>query len=133
RMPEVAANAPSALLASWSLSENAVVHVGDAMATVETDKAAVDIEADSDGVVYKLLVTPGDTVAVGAPIAVLTEPGEHVANVEALLASLGTDGGYVAGGAHGAGGEPNSDASVASPPGQLAARPANSDAVPRRA
>src|SRR5262245_24168822 len=76
RMPEVAANATDAVLAEWLIDEGAAYAAGDALATVETDKALVDVEADSDGVVLKALVTPGTRVEVGSPIAVLGAPGE---------------------------------------------------------
>jgi pyruvate dehydrogenase E2 component (dihydrolipoamide acetyltransferase) len=59
------------------------------LVTVETDKAVVDVEADQPGVVVKLLVPSGTTVEVGAPIAVLADPGETVGDVDALLGQLG--------------------------------------------
>ena len=50
RMPEIAANATEAVLSSWSVAENARVRARDVVATVETDKAVVDVEAEADGV-----------------------------------------------------------------------------------
>jgi pyruvate dehydrogenase E2 component (dihydrolipoamide acetyltransferase) len=88
RMPEVAAGTAEAILASWSVAENSPVTAAEPIATVETDKAAVDIEADADATVLKVLVDEGTTVPVGAPIAVLAEPGEVVHDVGALLAQL---------------------------------------------
>ncbi|WP_275744932.1 dihydrolipoamide acetyltransferase family protein [Nocardioides sp. YIM 152315] len=76
-MPEVAANATDAVLAEWLVAESAEVTVGDALATVETDKALVDVEADADGVVLKVLVAAGTRVEVGSPIAVLGAAGEE--------------------------------------------------------
>ncbi len=77
RMPEVAANATAAVLAEWLVTENAEFSAGDALATVETDKALVDVEADADGVVLKALVAAGTRVDVGSPIAVLGAAGEE--------------------------------------------------------
>lgn len=88
RMPEVSAGTAEAILASWSVAENSPVTAAEPIATVETDKAAVDIEADADVTVLKVLVDEGATVPVGAPIAVLAEPGEVVQDVDALLAQL---------------------------------------------
>jgi pyruvate dehydrogenase E2 component (dihydrolipoamide acetyltransferase) len=93
RMPEVAANATEAVLAEWLVGENVAFGAADAIATVETEKAVVDVEADEDGVVLKTLVAPGVQVAVGAPIAVLGEPGETVTDLDAVLAELGVVGG----------------------------------------
>jgi pyruvate dehydrogenase E2 component (dihydrolipoamide acetyltransferase) len=89
RMPEVAANATEAVLADWSVPENVAFAAQDSLATVETEKALVDVEADQPGVVLKTLVKPGSQVQVGAPIAVLGDPGEQVTDLVALLADLG--------------------------------------------
>jgi pyruvate dehydrogenase E2 component (dihydrolipoamide acetyltransferase) len=89
RMPEVAANATEAVLSDWTVAENASFAAEDTIATVETEKAVVDVEAEESGVVLKVLVPPGAQVEVGAPIAVLGDPGEQVADLTALLAELG--------------------------------------------
>jgi pyruvate dehydrogenase E2 component (dihydrolipoamide acetyltransferase) len=89
RMPAVAANATEAVLQDWSVAERAGFTVDDAIATVETEKAVVDIGAETDGVLLKRLVQPGAQVEVGAPIAVLGDPGEQVDDLEALLTELG--------------------------------------------
>ena len=89
RMPEVAANATEAVLADWTVAENAPFDAEDTIATVETEKAVVDVEAEQPGVVLKTLVPPGAQVEVGAPIAVLGDPGEQVVDIGALLTELG--------------------------------------------
>lgn len=89
RMPEVAADTAEAMLADWLVGEADEFAAADPIATVETEKAAVEIEADAAGVLLKLLVPAGAQVEVGSPIAVLGEPGEAVADVDALLVSLG--------------------------------------------
>ena len=89
RMPEVATGATEAVLAEWVVAERAEFAATDTLATVETDKAMVDVEADDAGVVLKTLVAPGAHVEVGAPIAVLGQPGEDVADLGAVLAELG--------------------------------------------
>ena len=89
RMPEVAANTLEATLSEWLLTEDAEFADGDAIATVETDKAAVEVPADGAGVLVRTLVGPGTTVAVGAPMALIAAPGETVADVDAALAELG--------------------------------------------
>jgi pyruvate dehydrogenase E2 component (dihydrolipoamide acetyltransferase) len=89
RMPEVAANATEAVLAEWLVAENADFAALDTIATVETEKALVDVEAEDAGVVLKMLVRAGSQVEVGEPIAVLGAPGEVVADIDALLVELG--------------------------------------------
>jgi pyruvate dehydrogenase E2 component (dihydrolipoamide acetyltransferase) len=89
RMPEVAAGAAEAVLAEWLVAEQAEFAAADTLATVETDKAMVDVEADDAGVLLSTLVAPGARVEVGAPIAVLGQPGEVVPDIGAVLADLG--------------------------------------------
>ncbi|MBM7508504.1 pyruvate dehydrogenase E2 component (dihydrolipoamide acetyltransferase) [Nocardioides salarius] len=89
RMPGVAANDTEAVLAEWIVQVGADFAGSDVLATVETDKAAVDIEADDAGVVLHTLVPPGAQVEIGSPIAVLGAPGEQVDDLDALLAELG--------------------------------------------
>ncbi len=87
-MPEVAANAVDAILAGWPVAENVAFGAGDPIATVETDKAIVDVPAEVDGVILKQLVQPGAQVGVGEPIAILGDVGEPADNLGALLAEL---------------------------------------------
>ncbi|OZI61115.1 2-oxo acid dehydrogenase subunit E2 [Bordetella genomosp. 11] len=75
-MPAVSANAPDAVLAEWIVKEGDSVRAGDSLGGIETDKAVVDLEAEHDGVVGKLLVAQGTRVAVGAPVALLLREGE---------------------------------------------------------
>ena len=88
-MPEVAANATNALLANWLVEEGSAFQVGDPLAVIETEKAAVDFEAPSNGVLVKVLVANGQSVDVGAPIALIAEIGEQVLDVADALMRLG--------------------------------------------
>ncbi len=89
RMPGVAANATEAVLAEWLVEESGDFAASDAIATVETEKAMVDVEAEQAGRVLKTLVPAGAQVEVGDPIAILGDPGEQVRDLAALLASVG--------------------------------------------
>jgi pyruvate dehydrogenase E2 component (dihydrolipoamide acetyltransferase) len=89
RMPEIAANMTEAVLQEWVVAENVSFEAGEAIATVETEKALVDVEADQGGVILRALVPGGSKVAVGAPIAVLGDRGESVDDLDAVLAELG--------------------------------------------
>jgi pyruvate dehydrogenase E2 component (dihydrolipoamide acetyltransferase) len=89
RMPEVAANTTEAVLAEWAVAERAEFTAQQVIATVETEKAVVDVEAEDGGVLLRTLVPAGSQVEVGAPIALLADPGERVDDVDAALAELG--------------------------------------------
>ena len=89
RMPEVAANAVEAVLQEWKVEENAAFSSADVLATVETEKAVVDVEADAEGVLLKTLVPNGAQVEVGAPIALLADASEQVGDLDAVMQGLG--------------------------------------------
>ena len=89
RMPEIATGTTEAVLSSWSVAENATVSARDVVATVETAKAVVDVEAETDGVILRLLVEPGAEVETGAPIALVGRAGESVTDLDSALRDLG--------------------------------------------
>ncbi|WP_048468577.1 2-oxo acid dehydrogenase subunit E2 [Mycolicibacterium chlorophenolicum] len=88
-MPAIAAGAETAILSEWQVEEGVDFKKSDTIATVETDKAMVDMEAEDAGVILHFLVDPGTEVEVGAPIALSGSPGESVADVDAALRDLG--------------------------------------------
>jgi len=91
RMPGVAAGATEAILAAWNVEPGKPFAAGDVVVTVETDKAVVDVEAEADGVLLRVLADAGATVEVGGPIALLGVAGEQVDDVERVLAELGVE------------------------------------------
>ncbi|MDQ1551293.1 MAG: hypothetical protein QOD50_715 [Actinomycetota bacterium] len=87
RMPEVLANATEAVVSTWTVEVGASFSAGDTLAEVETEKALVDLPAEQDGILGRILAKPGDSTQVGAPIAVLISSGETEADIDALLGS----------------------------------------------
>ncbi len=77
-MPALGADMDEGTLDEWLIKPGDTVTRGQIVAVVETTKAAVEIECWHEGVVNELLVPVGQTVAVGAPLATLVEPGEAV-------------------------------------------------------
>lgn len=88
RMPGVSADANEAALVDWAVSPGDTVKRGDVVATVETEKAVVDLEAEDDGILLKTFAAAGDSVPIGGPIAVFVKPGEP-ADEAAVLEGLG--------------------------------------------
>jgi pyruvate dehydrogenase E2 component (dihydrolipoamide acetyltransferase) len=70
----------SGTISSWALEEGAEFSAGDVLCSIETDKAAVDFEAQDDGVLAKILRKGADAVdlPVGTPICVVTEEASDV-------------------------------------------------------
>jgi pyruvate dehydrogenase E2 component (dihydrolipoamide acetyltransferase) len=76
-MPIMGADMESGTLVAWRKQPGDEVHRGDIIAEVETDKADLEVEVFLDGVLEKVLVEPGETVAVGTPLAVIAVAGEE--------------------------------------------------------
>lgn len=89
RMPGVSADATEAALLDWAVQPGTAVKRGDVVASVETEKAIVELEAEEDAVLFKTLVTAGEMVAIGGPIAVFVQPGEEALGEEAVLRAVG--------------------------------------------
>jgi pyruvate dehydrogenase E2 component (dihydrolipoamide acetyltransferase) len=71
------------VLVKWHKHEGDPVSSGDVVAEVETDKAVLELEAYTDGVLRKTLVDEGARVPVGTLLGVIAEEGEAI---EALTA-----------------------------------------------
>ncbi|MFE7264645.1 2-oxo acid dehydrogenase subunit E2 [Streptomyces sp. NPDC057592] len=89
RMPAVAADAATAVLSAWQVAEGEAFTKDDALVSIETDKAEVDVSAERDGVLLRTLYEAGVEIEVGDPIAVLGAVGEQAGDLDALLAELG--------------------------------------------
>ncbi len=70
-MPKMGDGMEEGTINSWLKKEGDQVKAGDAIAEVETDKANVEIAAYETGMLSKIIVQVGQTVPVGAVIAVI--------------------------------------------------------------
>jgi pyruvate dehydrogenase E2 component (dihydrolipoamide acetyltransferase) len=61
-----------ALLEKWQVAENEPVKKGQVLVTVVMVKATIDIEAPSDGYIQKILITNGESFAIGTVLANFT-------------------------------------------------------------
>jgi pyruvate dehydrogenase E2 component (dihydrolipoamide acetyltransferase) len=91
RMPEIAANATSAVIKAWSMKEGDRISVGATLAEIETDKALIEFTSEDEGLLGAILGKTGIDIAVGAPIAVLYADGEQGIDIDALLAAAGVE------------------------------------------
>ncbi|MGM0575919.1 MAG: dihydrolipoamide acetyltransferase family protein [Myxococcota bacterium] len=80
-MPRLSDTMREGTVASWLKEEGDAVAAGDELAEIETDKAVQAFESFDEGVLLKILVPAGETVPLGAPIAVLGEEGEDVSEL----------------------------------------------------
>lgn len=64
------------LLVEWLKNEGDSVKPGDPIASIETDKAVMELEAFDAGTLLKQIAAKGAKLPVGTPIAVIGKPGE---------------------------------------------------------
>src|SRR3954468_12929370 len=77
-LPKLSPTMEEGVLVRWTKKEGDKVSPGDLVAEVETDKANMDFNIEDDGVLLKFLVAEGDTVKLGAPVAIIGKAGEDV-------------------------------------------------------
>ena len=77
-MPALEMAQETGKLVAWLKKEGEPVRKGEMLLEVETDKAVVEVEAASDGILAGITASPGDVIAVGRTIAWLLAPGEQV-------------------------------------------------------
>ncbi|HPD60932.1 MAG TPA: dihydrolipoamide acetyltransferase family protein [Thermodesulfobacteriota bacterium] len=70
-MPKLSDTMEEGKILRWLKKEGDFVNKGDVVAEVETDKADMDLEVFSSGILTKIIYKDGDTVPVGTVIAVL--------------------------------------------------------------
>ena len=79
RMPSLGADMEEGTLIEWSVKPGDRVKRGDIVGVVRTEKADIEVEVYRSGVVEQLLAKAGDTLPVGAVLAVIREEGEAAA------------------------------------------------------
>ncbi len=86
-MPQMGYDMHEGKVVRWHKKEGEEVVRGEVIAEIETDKATVEYEAYTGGVMAKIVAEEGITIPVGGLIAVITNPGEAIP--EDMLAELG--------------------------------------------
>ena len=76
RVPSLGESIVDATIASWLKKEGDTVRQGETLAELETDKVNVEVNADQDGVLQKVIKKVGDIVAVGEVLCVIGVSGE---------------------------------------------------------
>jgi pyruvate dehydrogenase E2 component (dihydrolipoamide acetyltransferase) len=75
-LPKVDMDMATGTMATWHVEDGATVKKGQAIFDIETDKAAMEIEAPADGVIKLGSAKKGDVIAIGAVVAMIYGPGE---------------------------------------------------------
>ncbi|CZT22313.1 related to pyruvate dehydrogenase complex protein X precursor, dihydrolipoamide acetyltransferase comp [Ramularia collo-cygni] len=82
-MPALSPTMTEGSIASWKLKEGDSFSAGDVILEIETDKATMDVEAQDDGILMKIVKGDGSKgVQVGERIGVTAEPGDDISSLE---------------------------------------------------
>ena len=82
-MPQMGYDMREGTVVRWHKQEGDTVDRGEVIADIETDKATVEFEAYTGGVLGRIVAEAGIAIPVGELIAIITEPGEAVPEVAA--------------------------------------------------
>ena len=77
-MPQLGESVIEGTISSWLKKEGDSVEQYEPLLEIETDKVTTEATAEVPGTVLKILVTEGETVAVGTVLAYIGEAGEDV-------------------------------------------------------
>ena len=77
-MPQMGYDMREGTVVRWHKKEGETVARGEVLADIETDKATVEFEAYTGGVVGRIVAAEGMVVPVGELIAIITAPGEAI-------------------------------------------------------
>src|SRR5688500_18743017 len=99
-LPKLSPTMEEGTLVAWSKKEGDAVDVDDLLAEVETDKATMEFRSFDKGVLLKILVAEGETLAPDPPVAIIGSEGEDVsALVDRAKGGAAKSGGAKSGGA----------------------------------
>src|ERR1700759_4478929 len=80
-MPKLSPTMEEGQLSRWLKKEGDKVSVGEPLAEVDTDKATMEAQALAEGVLRKILVPEGETVPLGAVIAIIGAADEDISSL----------------------------------------------------
>jgi pyruvate dehydrogenase E2 component (dihydrolipoamide acetyltransferase) len=80
-MPKLSPTMEEGQLARWLKKEGDKVSMGEPLAEIDTDKATMEMQALSNGVLRKILINEGESAPLGQPIAIIGEPDEDISEL----------------------------------------------------
>src|SRR5262245_2325793 len=80
-MPKLSPTMEEGQLARWLKKEGDKVSMGEPLAEIDTDKATMEMQALSNGVLRKILIQEGESAPLGQPIAIIGEANEDISEL----------------------------------------------------
>ncbi len=87
-MPKLGFDMREGVLIRWVKNEGEAINKGDILAEIETDKATVEVELHASGTVRKLFGGQGDSIPVGATMAIIGSADENVDSLMPVVVAL---------------------------------------------
>jgi pyruvate dehydrogenase E2 component (dihydrolipoamide acetyltransferase) len=80
-LPKLGQTMEEGTIVEWFKGEGDPVERGDALFSVESDKAVLEVEAKAKGVLRKVLVPAGEKVPIMTPVAIVGAPEEDISDL----------------------------------------------------
>src|SRR6187431_1488230 len=81
-MPKRSPTMEEGQIARWLKKEGDKVSMGEPLAEIDTDKATMEMQALSNGVLRKIIVNEGESAPLGTLIAIVGEENEDISALE---------------------------------------------------
>ncbi len=80
-LPKLSPTMEEGTLLEWTKKEGDSIDVDDLLAEVETDKATMEFRSFDKGILLKILVPEGETLAPDTPVAIIGKAGEDITSL----------------------------------------------------
>src|SRR5262245_43803480 len=80
-MPKLSPTMEEGQIARWLKKEGDSVSMGEPLAEIDTDKATMEMQALSNGVLRKILIKEGESAPLGQAIAIVGEADEDISEL----------------------------------------------------
>jgi pyruvate dehydrogenase E2 component (dihydrolipoamide acetyltransferase) len=90
-MPKLSPTMEEGQLSRWLKKEGDSVAMGEPLAEIDTDKATMEMQALTNGVLRKILIKEGESAPLGQVIAIVGEPDEDISALESKAQSPKTE------------------------------------------
>ena len=77
-MPKLGFNMDKGTLLKWGKKEGDYIEEQEVLFEIETDKTVMEVEAQTSGILRKILVAEGEEVSVTIPIAIIGDENEDI-------------------------------------------------------
>ena len=80
-MPKLSPTMEEGQISRWLKKEGDAVAMGEPLAEIDTDKATMEMQALTNGVLRKILIHEGESAPLGQPIAIVGDANEDIASL----------------------------------------------------